>query len=211
MIQGGTFAYMAPERLRAIETFEPGRRDASPVDSSAGLGSEWKSSFGSPLSIEHNEAENRGSPHQSDIYSLGMVTLELLTGRHCEAVAASPLPSPQTSARGLRSGRTERALSRDRSAKAFIRKSEGEGWGRIPPGLGAILERCLSPDPSGRYGRGLELAIDLDRWRSNRPPVYASQPFWGETIPRLVRRQKRCSPRRPWRLRSSLSWAPSRS
>ena len=55
----------------------------------------------------------------------------------------------------------------------------------------AILERCLDPDPSRRYRRGMELAQDLDRWRTDRPLVYTSEPFWGQTVPRLVRRQRR--------------------
>ena len=36
----------------------------------------------------------------------------------------------------------------------------------------------------------LELAEDLDRWRADRPLAYAAEPFWAQTLPRLVRRKK---------------------
>ncbi len=55
----------------------------------------------------------------------------------------------------------------------------------------AILSRCLDPDPSKRYRRGLELAEDLDRWRTDRPLAYASEPFWGQIVPRTLRRHRR--------------------
>src|SRR5205823_5682005 len=47
------------------------------------------------------------------------------------------------------------------------------------------------PDPSRRYDRALELAEDLDRWRGHRPLAFADEPFWGQTIPRWLRRQRR--------------------
>ena len=49
--------------------------------------------------------------------------------------------------------------------------------------------------PRSRPGRPLSTRIgagqDLDRWRSDRPLVYTSEPFWGQTMPRLLRRQQR--------------------
>ena len=54
-----------------------------------------------------------------------------------------------------------------------------------------ILERCLDPDPLGRYRRALELAEDLDRWRTDRPLAYADEPFWGQAVPRWLRAQRR--------------------
>ena len=41
-----------------------------------------------------------------------------------------------------------------------------------------------------RYARALELAEDLDRWRTDRPLAYAAEPFWAQTLPRLVPREE---------------------
>ena len=72
-----------------------------------------------------------------------------------------------------------------------MRESEAGGWRVITPGLRAILERCLDPDPGRRYQRGSELAEDLDRWRTDRPLICTSEPFWGQTVPLAGRRQRR--------------------
>src|SRR5262249_30766339 len=47
------------------------------------------------------------------------------------------------------------------------------------------------PDPSRRYDRALELAEDLDRWCTDRPLAYTDEPFWGQTLPRWLRRHRR--------------------
>ena len=36
-----------------------------------------------------------------------------------------------------------------------------------------------------------DFAEDLDRWRSNRPLAFASEPFWRHTLPSWIRRRKR--------------------
>jgi tetratricopeptide (TPR) repeat protein len=61
----------------------------------------------------------------------------------------------------------------------------------IAPALRAILGQCLDPDPARRYRRALELAEDLDRWRTDRPLAYADEPFWGEVVPRWLRLKRR--------------------
>ena len=129
---GGTLAYMAPERLLAIA--------AGP------------------------EAEGRGprppERHKADLYALGLVLLEALTGQ-----------PPEVPARGRGDAR---ALA---SATAELRRGlpEGRRWAPVPASLRPILARCLAPDPADRYARGSELARDLDLWRVDRPLAHAAE------------------------------------
>ena len=81
-------------------------------------------------------------------------------------------------------------MERSKSANDTLREAEAGAPRVISPGLRAILERCLDPDPVRRYHRGLELAEDLDRWRADRPLLTAPEPFWGQTVPRSLRRQR---------------------
>src|SRR5262249_8442111 len=73
----------------------------------------------------------------------------------------------------------------------LIAESETAGGRTIAPGLRSILERCLAPDPVQRYGRGWELAEDLDRWRTNRPLIFTVEPFWRQVLPRWLRHNRR--------------------
>ena len=52
-------------------------------------------------------------------------------------------------------------------------------------------KHCLDPDPTKRYRRAWELAEDLNRWRTDRPLAFAAEPFWRQTVPRCLRRQRR--------------------
>jgi eukaryotic-like serine/threonine-protein kinase len=166
---GGTVAYMPPERLLRLTVNDDLERDPS-----------------LPLSTPPRES----GAHQADIYSLGMVLLEALTGRPPATVTVVGDSAAGTDSGRLRS--LARAYATARSKTASDTLSEAAACARrvISPGLRAILERCLDPDPARRYRRGLELAEDLDRWRADRPLLTAPEPFWGQTVPRLLRRQR---------------------
>ena len=131
---GGTLAYMAPERLRALV----GRGDDRPT---------------------------RGADrHRADLYGLGLVLREALTGRPPE------LP-------GERPQGQEAMASALLSLREAMRRPPRGRWRRpIPPALAAILARCLAPAPGDRYARGIDLADDLDRWRLGRPLAFADEP-----------------------------------
>ncbi|WP_165229313.1 protein kinase domain-containing protein [Aquisphaera insulae] len=183
---GGTLAYMAPERLRALATrFVDDDDDAGPEteveagDLGGDLGDE-PAAMTKPATTEAALA-----PHRSDLFSLGMVLLEALTG------SAASSPGPAARRRGITAVATDYAILREQGAAAIIRDAEERGGRRIPRGLRHILERCLATAPSDRYRRGLEMAEDLDRWRTDRPPAYTREPFWADALPRLIRRRRR--------------------
>jgi serine/threonine protein kinase len=194
MDPGGTLAYMAPERLRALT------RACQSADPGVPAGPSWSSPAGSAIRAA---AAGAGGPpadrsagqaaHVADIYSLATVLLEALTGRPpCPA----PMPGGQDAGRLSRPARLSSmagayAAARERPPRALIREFEAASGRPIAPALRAILERCLDPDPSRRYRRALELAEDLDRWRTNRPLAYADEPFWRQAVPRWVRARRR--------------------
>jgi serine/threonine protein kinase len=169
---GGTLAYMAPERLRAIAL----------VSSPAG-----HPGLDPP---RPRSADDRGAdgPHSADLYSLGMVLLEALT----EAPPTLVEPSqPAERARDFRELAAAYAAARERGADDVIRAAESASARPIHPGLRAILGRCLAARPSDRYRRGQELAEDLDRWRADLPLAYTPEPLWGQAIPRRIRSNRK--------------------
>ncbi|QEH38475.1 Serine/threonine-protein kinase PknH [Aquisphaera giovannonii] len=181
---GGTLAYMAPERLRALAARADGDHgegagadpdadtEARPADAGEGQAAADATAAG----IDARRA---------DIYSLGMVLLEALAG------SAAGVPGRGEGRAGLADLARAHAAPRERGAGALIRDAEERGGRRIPRGLRHVLERCLAADPEARYRRPMELAEDLDRWRSDRPPAYAREPFWSEALPRWARRRRR--------------------
>lgn len=147
---GGTLPYMAPERLRAVA--EPGI---------------------APLACP-TPAER----HRADIYSLGVLLLEMLTGRSPDLAANHRLSISQLA--------SVYVSSRSQGGDVLIRDARGP----IPAGLRAIVVRCLAPDPKDRYRRASDLAEDLDRWRMSQPLVYARESRFLPSIFRWVRRRR---------------------
>lgn len=177
---GGTLAYMAPERLRAIAmACERSARSAGEVNEA-----------------EPADALSAGlAAHVADLYSLGIVLLETLCGRPATEAA---IPAPRggekgTTVRPARLGSAARtyASARSRPALAMIGDVETASGRPIAPALRSILGRCLDPEPNRRYRRASELAEDLDRWRTDRPLAFADEPFWGQTVPRALRVRRR--------------------
>jgi serine/threonine protein kinase/Flp pilus assembly protein TadD len=145
---GGTLAYMAPERLRTVA--DPAR--AAP-----------------PTAADR---------HRADIYSLGVVLLELLTGRAPDLPGGRPL--------SLQELASAYVSSREHGGEVMIRAARSP----LPAGLRSVLARCLAPDPADRYRRASELAEDLDRWRADRPLAFAREPSKALGLLRWARRQR---------------------
>ena len=120
-----------------------------------------------------------------------MVLLEAITGWPPEQVTLSTANNPQHRSSSLESAASLYAAARGRSAQVLIGEAEATRGCKIPPGLRAILEHALEPDSGGRFRRARDLAEDLDRWRTNRPLAFATEPYWQHTVPSWLKRRRR--------------------
>lgn len=143
---GGTLAYMSPERLDAVA--DPGRG-------------------GSPRA---------GERHQADIYALGLVFLEALTGDP-PAFPGDRLPPRQMAA----------ALAHARRREPPFRSDAARS---LPQPIRSILERALASDPSDRYKRAEHFSADLDRFRTGVSLAYADEPGGISLALRWARRRR---------------------
>lgn len=104
---------------------------------------------GTPDYMSPEQALGRRVDHRSDIFSLGLILYELLTGE---------LPFRSESMIGTLVART-----RDRARRA------SELCPDLDEGLDAILNRCLEPDPNARYQSVTDMAADLRAWLQGHP------------------------------------------
>ena len=102
------------------------------------------------------QIRGHASERRSDIYSLGAVLFELVTGQP-PFTGESPLAIAY------------RHLEDTPPTPGSIRSE-------VPPALAAILLRCLSKRPDDRYRRAEDLAEDLSRFRAGQPPITAPVP-----------------------------------
>ena len=115
---------------------------------------------------------------RSDIYSLGMVLAEMLTGRRPfdQSGSYSALPL-QIEAM---------ALERSKSVPSLRHQRPDMSWG-----LESIARKCLAPEPARRYQRADHLVDDLRRLLDDRALKHAPELSRVEQARKFVRRHPR--------------------
>jgi serine/threonine-protein kinase len=143
--------------------------------------------FGTPLYMSPEQALGHEVDARSDLFSLGAVLYEMLTGRR--AFAGPSLP----------------AIVQN------VLAAQPEPLSRARPGLPADLEavaaRALAREPAERHPTGTALAEDLEDVVAGRPPRHGA----GWDVPQeAVRTQVRAAPSAPAPVPPAVSPPPSR-
>ena len=113
----------------------------------------------------------------SDLYSLGVILYELLTGR---------VLFPQTS-----TPRTPEELSAVLAARKVLPPPPSAVNAAVTPAVDAVALKLLDPNPDRRYARAEDLREDLTRQLAHRPLAFAADPSVRERARKWRRRNPR--------------------
>ncbi len=109
---------------------------------------------------------------RADVYALGLVL--------CEALGMRPLWP--TEAQGSAMDDLPALIAARSLPVPRLKTSDTDR--RVPVALGAVIRRCLEPDPADRYALAAELATDLQAVADNRPLIFAREPEPSKTLRR---------------------------
>jgi tetratricopeptide (TPR) repeat protein len=129
-----------------------------------------------PEALEAFDGLPREIDARSDIFSLGVILFELLTGRHPYELRRGPVREVLPRVIEDRRGPTPDLRSLNRA---------------ISPAVEAIIRRCLDPDPARRYATAFQLEEDLQRQLDHRPLRHTREPSHRERLAKWARRHPR--------------------
>ena len=135
-------------------------------------------SLGTPEYMSPEQFAGEKLDHRTDIYSLGLVLFNMLTGQ---------LPYPKVTSKET----LVKRLTTQPAALAEVRPTTP--W---PPGLQTALDRALAPDATERYPRVLDFANDVVR-ACERPPVIVNRVQTTAPTPVSTPVQEAAPPKRP--------------
>ena len=131
------------------------------------------------MSPEHLDAfrgNSRDLDARSDLYSMGIILFEMLTGTH-------PFP-----ARGDLTPSLLEQMVADRQKPLANMRAKNPA---VSPAVESIIRHCLEADPGKRYQSARELYEDLERHLHHVPLKYAPEPSIRERAQKWVRRHPR--------------------
>ncbi|MBX7103802.1 MAG: tetratricopeptide repeat protein, partial [Gemmataceae bacterium] len=126
-----------------------------------------------PEQIRYYAGKGPQSDARADVYAVGLILYELLTGR------------PTVTWPG---GSVDAALAELSKARSHAPDSARRWNPDVSPALAAIVAKCLTPDPEQRYPSARELAEDLAAQRRHEPLRHQREPSWRERAGKWVRR-----------------------
>lgn len=124
----------------------------------------------------HNRSRTTSQlDRRTDLYALGVIVFELLTGRHPFPLAQGESVNPVEMAKVRRAGAPSARLAN----------------AHISPAVDAIVRTLLQPDPAKRYQSARDLLTDLELHRLNLALKFAPNPSFVESVRKWHRRNPR--------------------
>jgi len=156
----------------------PGNQLGEPVVHRALLGGTLP--YMAPEHLDALDPEGATSPEaveeRSDIYALGLILFEMISGNH-------PFPEAPP---GLTPLATVRCMIADRRRRPA--PSLRAACPEVPWSLDALVSQCIDPDADRRYQNARDLAEDLRRYLDYLPMKHCPEPSLLERLEKWARR-----------------------